>query len=200
MKLLATCRWVPRSSAARCLNKCALRGVIRSASASVVVTTCGGSTGESIIVAPHSHDIFQKQISPKAQHMANARARIRSSLACVSRGNRVALLRRSIKCFLHQTYPYRELVVVYESDDEATRQFLTALGESSIHPLEVPAVPRLTLGSLRNIALQAGTGTYVAQWDDDDWYSPERLAEQMRAIQETGKQGCVLARWSCTTA
>jgi glycosyltransferase involved in cell wall biosynthesis len=60
----------------------------------------------------------------------------------------------------------------------------------------VAAVPRLTLGSLRNIARQAGTGKYVAQWDDDDWYSPERLAEQMRSIRETGKPGCLLARWT----
>lgn len=114
---------------------------------------------------------------------------------CITRG-RVRMLRRSIQCFLNQTHRDRELVVVYESDDEPTRQFLADLGETSIYPLEVPAVPRLTLGSLRNIARQAGTGKYVAQWDDDDWYSPDRLAEQMRAIQETGKPGCLLARWT----
>jgi hypothetical protein len=39
-------------------------------------------------------------------------------------------------------------------------------------------------------------GEYVAQWDDDDWHSPARLAEQMKAIQETGKRGCLLARWT----
>jgi glycosyltransferase involved in cell wall biosynthesis len=106
------------------------------------------------------------------------------------------MLRRSIQCFLNQTYRDRELVVVYQSDDEATRQFLAQLRETSIHPVEVPAAPRLSLGSLRNIARQAGTGTYVAQWDDDDWCSPARLAEQMAAIRETGKRGCVLTRWT----
>ena len=114
---------------------------------------------------------------------------------CVTRG-RVRMLHRSIQCFLNQTYCDRELVVVYESDDEATRHFLADLCETSIYPVEVPAVPRLTLGSLRNIALQAGTGKYVAQWDDDDWCSPARLAEQMIAIRETGKRGCLLARWT----
>jgi hypothetical protein len=49
---------------------------------------------------------------------------------------------------------------------------------------------------LRNIALQARTGKYVAQWDDDDWYSPARLTEQMAAIRKTGKRGCLLARWT----
>jgi Glycosyl transferase family 2 len=114
---------------------------------------------------------------------------------CVTRG-RVPMLRRAIQCYLNQTYPDRELVVVYESDDTATRQLLADLRDSSIYPIEVPAVPRLKLGSLRNIARQAGTGRYVAQWDDDDWYSPERLAEQMRAIRETRKPGCLLARWT----
>jgi glycosyltransferase involved in cell wall biosynthesis len=114
---------------------------------------------------------------------------------CVTRG-RVRLLRRAIKCFINQTYRERELVVVYESDDTPTRQVLAELDDNSIYPIEVPAVPRLALGSLRNIALQAGTGTYVAQWDDDDWHGPERLAEQMQAIRETGKQACVLARWT----
>jgi glycosyltransferase involved in cell wall biosynthesis len=121
---------------------------------------------------------------------------------CVTR-NRVPLLRRSIQCFLQQTYPDRELVVVYESDDEETRAFLAALGESSVHPVEVPADPRITLGTLRNIALRAGTGKYVAQWDDDDWHSPMRLAEQMGAIQDTGVRGCLIARWTlydCRTA
>jgi glycosyltransferase involved in cell wall biosynthesis len=104
------------------------------------------------------------------------------------------MLRRSIQCFLNQTYPNRELVVVYQSDDDKTRQFLAKLRASSIHPIEVPAVPRLTLGCLRNIARQEGNGTYIAQWDDDDWHSPTRLAEQMRAIREAGKQVCLLSR------
>jgi hypothetical protein len=112
---------------------------------------------------------------------------------CVTH-NRVHFLRRSIQCFLNQTYPDRELVIVYQSDDEATRQFLAELHEPQIRPLEVPALPRLLLGSLRNIARQAGTGKYVATWDDDDWCGPTRLAEQMRAIRDTGKRGCVLAR------
>ena len=104
------------------------------------------------------------------------------------------MLHRAIQCFLNQTYRDRELVVVYQSDDEATRQLLAELREPSVCPVEVPAVPRLKLGSLRNIARQAGNGKYVAQWDDDDWHSPTRLTEQMAAIRETGTRGCLLAR------
>ena len=114
---------------------------------------------------------------------------------CVTRG-RVRMLRRSIQCFLNQTYRRRELVVVYQTDDSATRRFLGGLKEPSVLSVGAPAGSRHPLGSLRNLALRSGTGKYIAQWDDDDWYSPARLEEQVRAIRESGKPGCVLARWT----
>ena len=117
---------------------------------------------------------------------------------CVTH-NRVALLRRSINAFSTKLIPIGSWWLSTSRTTKQRDSFLPN-SEKSIHPLEVPAVPRLTLGSLRNIALQAGTGKYVAQWDDDDWYSPERLAEQMRAIRETGKQGCLLSRLTSMTA
>jgi glycosyltransferase involved in cell wall biosynthesis len=106
------------------------------------------------------------------------------------------MLRRAISCFLNQTYLPRELVVVYEEDDPATHACLAALAEPAIRPLEVAVSPKLSLGALRNISMQASRGHYVAQWDDDDWYAPARLAEQIGAIRQSGKQGCVLSRWT----
>jgi glycosyltransferase involved in cell wall biosynthesis len=114
---------------------------------------------------------------------------------CVTQ-RRVRLLRKSIECFRNQTYPRGELVIVHQSDDESTRRFLSELVDPSIHPVEAPAVPRLSLGALRNIARQAGAGSYVATWDDDDWHNPTRLEQQMKTIQESGKRGCLLSR--CT--
>ena len=168
----------------------------RVASVSAVVMTCGDFAGGSTTAAAaRARHLPKAEIGENSAAGQNVGDTSVVTCMCVTRG-RVRMLRRSIQCFLNQTYGDRELVVVYESDDEATRQFLAELGETSIYPVEVPAVPRLTLGALRNIARQAGTGKYVAQWDDDDWYSPTRLAEQMRAIRETGKRGCVLARWT----
>lgn len=116
------------------------------------------------------------------------------SCLCVTRG-RVPMLRRAVACFLDQTYAPRELVVVYESDDAATRDFLATLNEPAIRALEVPVQPKLPLGSLRNLSLAAARGRYVAQWDDDDWHGPARLAAQIAAVRESGKDGCVLIRW-----
>jgi len=108
----------------------------------------------------------------------------------------VSFLRRAVACFLHQTYSPRELVVVHDADDPATRDFLATRDDQlSIRALEVPVTPRLSLGALRNRAIASSQGFYVAQWDDDDWYAPNRLASQIHTLQQSGKAGCVLWRW-----
>jgi glycosyltransferase involved in cell wall biosynthesis len=116
------------------------------------------------------------------------------SCLCVTR-NRVDLLRRAVNCFLHQTYPARELLVVWESDDVATKSYVGTLSSPDIRGLEIPAEPKQTLGALRNLAVSACHGHYFAQWDDDDWHAPTRLADQLAALQKGGKPACVLARW-----
>ena len=57
------------------------------------------------------------------------------SCLCVTR-NRVAMLRRAVNCFLDQIYSPRELVVLYESDDSATRDYLANLHEAQIRVIE----------------------------------------------------------------
>lgn len=116
------------------------------------------------------------------------------SCLCVTR-ERVGLLRRAVACFQAQTYAPRELVLLYESDDIATRDYARTLADPSIRPLEIAASPKQPLGVLRNLAIEASQGDYVAQWDDDDWHSPARLEAQMAAIREHRRPGCVLYRW-----
>lgn len=113
---------------------------------------------------------------------------------CVTR-KRVPLLRRAVACFLAQTYTSRELIVVFESDDSATRDYLATLKDARIRPLEIPIAPKLSLGHLRNLSLKAVAGRYMAQWDDDDWYAPARLAEQIAAMRSSASPACVLSQW-----
>lgn len=107
---------------------------------------------------------------------------------------RLPLLRRAIACFLAQTYQPRELVILCQSDDRATRDYLAGLGEPSVRVVEVASSPRVLTGSLRNISLEAARGHYVAIWDDDDWHGPTRLAEQIDAILWGGRPACILSR------
>jgi glycosyl transferase family 2 len=121
------------------------------------------------------------------------------SCLCVTRA-RVALLSRAVRCFSEQSYQHRELLIVFEADDAATRQYISALADVRIRGMEVAASPRQTLGSLRNLAVAEARGQYVCQWDDDDWYHPERLAAQLTALRASGRPACVLSRWTCVDA
>jgi glycosyltransferase involved in cell wall biosynthesis len=117
------------------------------------------------------------------------------SCLCVTR-HRVPLLQRAVACFLAQTHASRELVLLYESDDAATADYVRELRSPWVRAFEVPARPKLPLGSLRNLAVEAARGAYVTQWDDDDWHAPERLAAQLGALRDCGLPACALYRWT----
>ncbi|MDB5829830.1 MAG: putative glycosyl transferase, family 2 [Variovorax sp.] len=118
------------------------------------------------------------------------------SCLCVTR-HRVPWLRRAVACFMAQTHAHRELVLLYESDDDATRDYAATLApEATVRCIEVPAVPKRPLGALRNMAIAAARGDVIAQWDDDDWHSPARIEAQLAAMREHGRPACVLYRWT----
>ena len=110
------------------------------------------------------------------------------SCLCLTR-HRVRLLARAVACFLHQSYPARELVIVYESDDVDTREYVGSLNDPRIRPVEVAKSEGLFLGGLRNRSIDASRGHYVAQWDDDDWHAPGRLEAQIESGSEQWKAG-----------
>lgn len=105
--------------------------------------------------------------------------------------NRPHLLRRAVRCFNRQSYPHRELVVL----DDGTEDLTPALADVPAAQLRYERIPRQpdnVLGALRNQSLDLARGTYVAQWDDDDWYHPDRLTIQIRAL-ERGAAACTIA-------
>ncbi len=59
----------------------------------------------------------------------------------------------------------------------------------------VPCSPKLSLGELRNVSIDIAQGDYICQWDDDDWYHPDRIARQLESIQKHNKAASVLPRW-----
>ena len=58
--------------------------------------------------------------------------------------------------------------------------------------------PKKPLGDLHRISVAAAQGEYVVQWDDDDFYHPDRLTSQLAEIRRSGRPACVLGRWIIT--
>src|SRR3989441_4551017 len=44
------------------------------------------------------------------------------------------------------------------------------------------------------MACELASGDLIAHWDDDDWSAPWRLAQQIRALEDSGAEACGLSR------
>lgn len=95
--------------------------------------------------------------------------------------NRRKLAERSVHCFLAQDYPNRELIVVDDGEEDYAPILAAIPPERLIHHRLVKD-PRRTLGELRNLSLDLARGSLISQWDDDDWFDPERLSRQRQVL------------------
>ncbi|WP_160713061.1 glycosyltransferase family A protein [Chitinophaga solisilvae] len=114
------------------------------------------------------------------------------SCLCIS-GSRPHLLENTIRCFVAQTYPEKELIIVSRGEDPEYTRITAAFADKGVRYYGVDAAAETTLGELRNIALQQAGGDYFCVWDDDDWHHARRLEIQYNAAVSNAKQGTVLA-------
>jgi glycosyltransferase involved in cell wall biosynthesis len=91
--------------------------------------------------------------------------------------NRRAFVPHALEYFLHQDYPNRELIIV---DDGADAVGDLAANLPGVRYIRLPS--RKSIGAKRNLACQQARGEIIATWDDDDWYSPDRLRYQVMPI------------------
>jgi len=101
----------------------------------------------------------------------------------------------SIRCFLSQTYPNRELIILHHTGNEEIKRFVSDHNSQdnniSISYIENERGISSTLGELRNLAIESCKGAYFCQWDDDDWYHMDRLTIQFGALVNNYQQ-CTL--------
>jgi len=115
------------------------------------------------------------------------------SCICIS-SNNVTLLDRAVRCFRHQTYSNKELVIAFTDDNQTTAEYVMNLKGLRIVSLPFPAAQKLTLGEKRNLAISKSNGFYFCVWDDDDFFGRSRLAFQVRRLQGTTFKSVVLTR------
>jgi GT2 family glycosyltransferase len=107
--------------------------------------------------------------------------------------NRTRLAQRAIRCFRQQTYANKELVIVDDGADDTLEQWVNELHDPQLVMARLPSEGK-PLGELRNLAVERSSGTYIAQWDDDDLSDPKRLEVQMAALHVSKADACVLQR------
>lgn len=114
------------------------------------------------------------------------------SCLCLTR-KRPEHLSRAVRCFLAQTYPNKELIIVYPASDTGTAECLRQFDSPQLrpHPLTRPGA---TLGDLRNYSIECAAGRYVCGWDDDDWHNPDRIRRQLSTLMDSKKDASVMAR------
>lgn len=105
--------------------------------------------------------------------------------------DRRRFVRRALLCYRRQTYPRRELVIV-DDGNEPLDDLLAGFPPDEVRYHRLAKGPGNVLGRLRNISLELARGDLCANWDDDDWYHPDRLDLQVAAI-EDGARSCSLA-------
>lgn len=118
------------------------------------------------------------------------------SCLCVTH-KKPEMLKRVVNCFYNQSYGNKQMVIVYEDFDISTHEFI--IDQKFDNAVKIVRIDssqgKIPLGELRNISIRESDGEYVCQWDDDDWFDPDRLATQMQFIQKNGKPACILSRW-----
>ncbi len=98
--------------------------------------------------------------------------------------DRPALVARSVDCFVRQHHPARELVIVDDGDADLRPVLEPHLERGArIRYHRLPTVPGVVLGDLRNEAIDRARGEWCLQWDDDEWYHPDRIGAQWRAVE-----------------
>ncbi len=106
--------------------------------------------------------------------------------------DRPLLCRRAIHCYQRQRYPNKELVVLDNGKTDIER-YLASIPTPELRYRKVSRTPDLILGDLRNLALEMATGDFIVpQWDDDDWYHPDRITFQVNILQN-GYDACALS-------
>lgn len=136
-------------------------------------------------------DVQEPQLRDAAEPAANA-----SLVSCLMvTGSRPKRARLAIECFLRQTYERRELVIVDDGTSDELADHVARLADQRIHMVRLPS-DDLSLGQLRNIAVDHAQGDVVCQWDDDDLSDPARLTEQAGLLLELDLDACFLERWT----
>lgn len=102
---------------------------------------------------------------------------------------RCKYIKKSIQCYLQQTYSNKELVIVSQGNkeqNEIINDYINSIKRNDIFFTTV--MPDLNLGTMRNLSVDLSQGDIICQWDDDDLYHPDRIITQYKNIRQNSNR------------
>lgn len=100
--------------------------------------------------------------------------------------NRSRLLARAVKSVLNQTYQNFELIIVDDGSTDDTREIVAGFNDKRIR--YVRHEENKGEAAARNTGIKAARGGYIAYQDSDDEWLPEKLAKQMKLLEDASPE------------
>ncbi len=113
--------------------------------------------------------------------------------------NRFKPFKKAIECFLNQTYPETELIIINSGDNdyfEKIRDYLDDIGADLLNNIRHYSVKPMSLGGLRNVGLRHCAGKYAMVFDDDDFHHSDRIEKQVKLCLTSNVRGCILRNFT----
>src|SRR5213075_111564 len=98
----------------------------------------------------------------------------------------------TIKSALGQTWTRKEIIVI---DDGSTDQTLVVARQFASKHVQVSTQPNMGGGGTRNKLLSIAQGDHVQWLDADDLLSEDKIARQVRALEECGRRTLASSAW-----
>lgn len=104
--------------------------------------------------------------------------------------NRARYICRAVNSVLNQTITDHEIIIVDDGSTDNTKEVLAQYDNRIVY------LPQSNKGisASRNRGISAARGKYIAFLDSDDWWAPEKLAEQVKVLDANPKVGIVYSR------
>ena len=100
--------------------------------------------------------------------------------------DRPDFLATALRCYAHQRYPNRELIVVDDGDEHPVSAEAVAPAGGRI----VRAAPGTPIGTKLNLGLEQARGELCQKMDDDDWYGPDYVKTHVDAMLASWREAC----------
>lgn len=89
----------------------------------------------------------------------------------------------ALECIERQTWSDLEVIIL----DDSEKPSFTSLSRKLTRSVRYQRSEEQCLGTKLNTACSLANGEYIIRFDDDDWSSPERTADQINRLIESGK-------------